>query len=390
MAIIAQAAWAYHVMPNNHSDASTSDIVAGLNNYRTTAEEGEDIVEITPDQVGPATLGQRVMLRQVLNFTGTISNLDGESCTGYVTSYPYLPAILCWSYDIVGVVEKHDGDNWVVGDQTAEYLLRLEDVTSMHYGKNDTADIKRISALYKLLDGRIGNYFFLTGHFTKPLIAVYQNGYYLYVRDNYGETGLIYGRVAGSFSNGDMILDAKAKPSLNEDVFTIALVSPSSFTRSGRQSAVLPTELSINDVNLDMIHNYVRFNRVELTPTDALGDMSITDGTSTLPLVNIFNIEATEAGDNRTLQDVNGDGEVNITDVNALIDMVLNPSQRPTTTTDDSERYYDVTGFINKTNDTPVLYPVEISHHTLRGDLNGDQEVNIADVSCIIDFILNL
>ena len=51
--------------------------------------------------------------------------------------------------------------------------------------------------------------------------------------------------------------------------------------------------------------------------------------------------------------DVNGDGEVNISDVNAVIDMLLKGVQ-------------DVSG-----------------------DVNGDGEVNIADVNAIIDIILN-
>lgn len=51
--------------------------------------------------------------------------------------------------------------------------------------------------------------------------------------------------------------------------------------------------------------------------------------------------------------DVNGDGEVNISDVNAVIDMILSQS-----------------------NDNA-------------GDVNGDGEVNIADVNAVINFILN-
>ena len=51
--------------------------------------------------------------------------------------------------------------------------------------------------------------------------------------------------------------------------------------------------------------------------------------------------------------DVNGDGEVNIADVNAVIDLIL-----------------------SGVND-------------LKGDVNGDEEVNIADVNSIIDIILN-
>jgi hypothetical protein len=51
--------------------------------------------------------------------------------------------------------------------------------------------------------------------------------------------------------------------------------------------------------------------------------------------------------------DVNGDGEVNIADINAIIDLIL---------TGNNDR---------------------------KGDVNGDNEVNIADINAIIDIILN-
>ncbi len=51
--------------------------------------------------------------------------------------------------------------------------------------------------------------------------------------------------------------------------------------------------------------------------------------------------------------DVNGDGEINIADINAIIDMILSGSTNPS------------------------------------GDVNNDGEVNIADVNSTIDIILN-
>ena len=56
--------------------------------------------------------------------------------------------------------------------------------------------------------------------------------------------------------------------------------------------------------------------------------------------------------------DVNADGEVNISDVTALIDIILN-------------------ALIPNVQDTP------------RADINYDSEVNISDVTTLIDIILN-
>ena len=65
------------------------------------------------------------------------------------------------------------------------------------------------------------------------------------------------------------------------------------------------------------------------------------------------NVDAGEQPQPGIKGDVNGDGEVNIADVNAIIDCIL-------------------TGTVNP-----------------RGDVNGDTEVNIADVNAVIDIILN-
>ena len=65
------------------------------------------------------------------------------------------------------------------------------------------------------------------------------------------------------------------------------------------------------------------------------------------------NVDAGEQPQPGIMGDVNGDGEVNIADVNAIINCIL-------------------TGDINP-----------------RGDVNGDTEVNIADVNAVIDIILN-
>ena len=53
--------------------------------------------------------------------------------------------------------------------------------------------------------------------------------------------------------------------------------------------------------------------------------------------------------------DVNGDGEVNIADVNAVIDKILNPDPNPGTGTDEPGLYMGITGFNQQ------LYTKEIS-----------------------------
>lgn len=63
-----------------------------------------------------------------------------------------------------------------------------------------------------------------------------------------------------------------------------------------------------------------------------------------------------KAGEQSTIKgDVNGDGEVNIADINAIIDIILSSKET-----------------------------------NMKGDVNGDGEVNIADINAVIDIILGL
>ena len=70
------------------------------------------------------------------------------------------------------------------------------------------------------------------------------------------------------------------------------------------------------------------------------------------PTITLRFVKGDAPGPEPIVGDVNGDGEVNIADVNAVINMILSS-------------------------------PAE------NGDFNGDGEVNIADVNAIIDIILN-
>ena len=134
----------------------------------------------------------------------------------------------------------------------------------------------------------------------------------------------------------------------------------------------------------DMVHWYIGIENVTLVaPTEEGGHIMINDGTGEIILFDKFNImegvninnvkyvEGFVSVYNDVLEffpilvkggpvylkgDVNGDGEVNIADVNCLIDVILGARSA-----DDFEG---------------------------RADVNEDTEVNIADVNAVIDIIL--
>lgn len=345
--------------------------------------DGEEPLVISPSQVGPSTCGHQVFIKQVLDYdVCNICDVEGESCVGYAPFGGPAAAVSCWCYDIGGEVESYK--YWESSDYVTGYRLRMISISG-HSNTLDTADVERIKSLYRLRDIQ---YFHLTGHFTKPLTAVYQNGDYLYVRDSYGDYGLILGSIDEVFTNGDMIYDAKATSYNDGGVDFISAVVPSSFTVGGHQAAVSPEVLAIQDVTSDRIHHYIRFDRVRLTDGDDQGFRSLVDDTGTLPLNNLFGIEVTtDVGSVTSQYDLNIDGRVDISDVSDLIDRLL--YDKSTSGELNPVSTYDVTGFVAMSDNLLQFYPVEIVRYHLDGDTNDDGRVTIDDLTFLIDFILS-
>ena len=379
-----------------HSLASTppgyNNPKPGMLSLLSTEAEEDDPIVITPNQVGPSTYGRQVILRQVNDICGTICDVDGETCLASLTYNPILPAVLCWSYDISGVVQYYE--DWNPHEDTT-YYLAVTHILSLHYNHNDTADIKRINSLFNLENEEFwGEYFDLTGHFTTPLTAVYQHGQNLYVRDIYGDYGLVYGYIPFMMTNGDIIYDAKAKPYHYKGINEIIPEVPSSFTPDSHQAPVLPDVFTINNLNKEMIHHYVRLNEVEINYDNDDDFQSIADDTGVLPIVNKFAIGITEENEGVTdneRYDLNRDGEVNISDINELINRILAGAAMIASA--NSDEGYDVTGFLTIKDAELALIPIKITQHddssTLAGDINGDGEENIADINIIIKYILS-
>ena len=346
-------------------------------------DEIDDLPVITPSQVGPSTLGCTVRINQVLEFyrgMTEVVDLEGESCKCSLTISYVMPAVLCWSYDIYGDVKFQEATEF----EPACYYLDIQGFARLHSGTYSTAEVKSLKALYTLVTYKwLGEYFCLTGHFTQPLIAVYHNGNDLYVRDINGDYGLVPEYIGSeSFTNGDTILDTNAKPLIQDDYRSIELIS---CVRAGHGPAVEPEEASIGELSIDMQHHYVVLRDVVIAEseeplthhmTDATGNESIlrnhfnlndipTDGTKhdVWGFVSIKNgvievfpisIDQDPAQPLYPHGDVDGDMIVNISDVTALIDILLGAG--------------DNTGS--------------------RSDIDNDGVVNISDVTALIDILL--
>lgn len=226
--------------------------------------------------------------------------------------------------------------------------------------------------------------------FECPLTVIYHNGNNLYVKDSCGEYGLIYGyNVGGPFVNGDQIIGSA---SWTEYQSNKQITNHGEWTKIGETAPVEPVVVPIEELTTDMVHWYVKLERVSLVEDDY--GILIEDETGTVVMFNKFGIEITEdygTGGQLYPCDLNQDNEVNIADINDLIDRILSGRTQPEWVGGDGT--YDIIGFVTVYRGQIEIYPVKISHHgghyVLTGDINGDGELNIADVNCIIDYILS-
>lgn len=223
--------------------------------------------------------------------------------------------------------------------------------------------------------------------FECPLTAIYQNGSNLYAKDSCGECGLIYGYNAGGlFVNGDQII---GRASWTEYQGNKQVTNDGEWTKIGKTDPVEPIVLPVENLSLDMVYLFVKLERVSLVE-DGYGLLA-EDETGSVFIYNRFGVEIEEdMGGELIPNDPNGDNEVNIADVNELIKRILSGRTTPEWVGGDGT--YDIIGFITVYNDSIEIYPIRIVHHggqyVLIGDVNGDGELNIADVNCIIRIIL--
>jgi len=326
----------------------------------------------TPNEVDHPIWGQYVKLAQVyINTTDkTFTDANGNSCTYYDRFGITLPVDLSKPYDVYGIVGSY-------GKNTVYQLLP----TFIDAGPIDPIEVANIPELYALSEGQ-------PGIFTTPLTTIYQNGINLYVKDVDGNYSLVYGNVAyNDFVNGDFINGAQASWTTYQNNKQMKPVAES-FDKAGHGDAVAPEMLPIEEVSQDMVHCYLAFEDVQLTVEEAANTYNMIDETGEMLVFNKFNIDIPELSADETydvegfltvykgqlelypikvkkhgeieypIGDVNGDGDVSIADVNALIDIILGA------TADDAT--------------------------SKRADVNKDGDITIADVNALIDIILTL
>ena len=283
----------------------------------------------------------------------TITDANGNTCKGYNQFGQNLHE---------GFYERLEGIIGSYGATNTVYQL-------LPIIEEPAVPVASINELYALNSGQKGS-------FSTQLTAIYQNGVRMYVQDVEGTQTLVYGGVPGTFVNGDLINNAIASWSTYQGAKQ--MVPQENFNNVGHGTEVQPDEpMPIEELSMDMVHRYISFKDVDIIDED--GTLYIVDETGRIKLFNQFNVEiegtapyyiegflATHSNELEVFPilikgipeypkgDVNGDGEVNIGDINKLVSIILGAED-------------DTNG---------------------RSDVNEDGEVNIADINAVIAIIL--
>ncbi|MBR5102725.1 MAG: dockerin type I repeat-containing protein, partial [Muribaculaceae bacterium] len=241
-------------------------------------------------------------------------------------------------------------------------------------------EVDDINALYELNSGK-------TATILCDITTIYQNGYDLYVKDANDTYALVYGFLEAQFENGDIVKNAQANWVSRNDVKQLNPVG-STWVKSGSGAPVDPEEYMLEDLSQDDVHKYVIIKDATLV-NDSTNYYTITDESMSMVLYNkysksvtaptelegkTFDVKAIVSLYKGTLQlyplsfgdepagkigDCNGDGEVDVKDVTALISYILG--------------------------DTPPGFVKENAN--INGDPSG--EIDVQDVTALINLILS-
>ena len=325
---------------------------------------------ITIPQVGESTLWHYVLLKDVYidQVNQVVRDQEGNSC-------PYYPQLTVW-FDPTELLDVYA---IVTSYRSGFQLLIIEEGLPLP----PPPEVCCLADLYNNFEkGKVAQ-------FECPLTVIYHNGANLFVKDSCGEYGLIYGNNAGGpFENGDLIL-GQASWTLYQG--NKQLANHGEWTKVGRTDPVEPIVLPVEELCTDMVYWFVKLENVTLG-----GDVYeplIEDETGSVLIFNKFNVEIIEdyGPGGEMSPDVNMDNEVNIADINCIIDRILKGQTTPEWVGGDG--IYDIIGFVSVYKGMIEIIPIKIVHHggkyVLIGDVNGDGELNIADVNAIIDLILS-
>jgi hypothetical protein len=340
-------------------------------------EDATDSQVVEPDEVTVANFGNSQMWQYVVlrgaqitfhngRYLGFRVNNSTDSVAGY-NQFNFTLPDLTGTYDIYGIVTSYQGNIQM-------YPIEFVDV-------NPTT-VASIAELLALETGK-------NATFTTPVTVAYHSGKQLYIKDVNDDFMLVYGSLANTYNNGDVLNGIAGNWTTHLGLTEIIPVA-STFGEATPGTPVEPETLAIEEIDQSMIHRYLRMENCTITAiegdtrnftlADETGDMIMRLNFSAVTIGEDFDFDATynvegflayyESGETQQLQfypnliekvgaykpgDVNGDGSVSSADVTALYNWLLN-------------------------NDDSSL---------VNGDQNGDGAITSNDISIVYNIMLS-
>jgi hypothetical protein len=304
-------------------------------------------VTVTPEDVAPSFIahenfGHYVVIKNVTidNDNKKLTDANGNTCAFYNNMGATIPADLTQKYDVYGIVGSYGKTNTI-------YQLLTTDITLAGGGQVEVPKVDDVNALFELPAET-------TAEITSDLIAIYQNGQNLYVKNNDTFT-LVYGPLDNTFTNGDVIKNAQASWKTYNGAKQLTPVSET-FVADHHGDEVQPIETAIEEIGQDWVHTYVKLLDCTVTLDSVKNNVAyytLNDGTAELIAFNRFGTEIPEELEGHT---------------------------------------FNVIGFISLYKGLIQLYPVDGEYADMPayadGDVNGDTKVDGTDLNILINIIL--
>ena len=296
---------------------------------------------VTADEAKAADLkhenfGHYVVFKNATISGGKIYDADNNEVAFYCNMGANLPADETKTYDIYGIVGSH-------GTSSIVYQLLPTEFKPTDGSEIEIPEVADVEALYEQPKGT-------NARIMSDLVAIYQQGNRLFVKNNDTFT-LVYGPLTEKFENGAIIRGAVVSWTEYQGAKQLVPVD-STFVMAEMGEPVQPVEMQLEEMGQDMVHTYFLVKNATLATTEINENTyMINDGTIDMKVFNQFGIEM------------------------------------PT----DLEAQYDVKCFLTVYQQELQLYPVEITKvggDTVKGDVTGDGQVDIADVNAVIDMML--
>mgnify|MGYP002521072622 CR=1 FL=1 len=298
---------------------------------------------LTDANINHANFGHYILVKgaTINTSASTITDAAGNSFAYFNNMSAQLPKDLTKKYNVYAIIGSHYNKS----TKGTDYQLLPVTITNEDGSALPVDPVADINGLYGLATG-------VKGMISDELTVIYQNGSNMWVKDNAGTYGLVYGYITNKFVNGDKIKNLVAHW-VTYDGYKEIIPVDESAVKSGEGSPVEAEELALEELSQDMVHRYVTIPGVALTSTETAATYNGNDGTVDMQIYNKFSSDVTIP------ENLAG-------------------------------KTFRVTGFVAMYKNQLQLIPVEVKNEAAgsKGDINGDGAVNASDVTALINKVL--